>query len=346
MMRSQLSTNRQILLANRPESLPTEANFELVESPIPTLADGQILVRVLLLSIDAAMRGWVLETPNYSPAVPLGSVMRSFGIAEVVESRSSIYRVGDVVAGMTGWQEYGVLAEAEVVRTLDPASGPLSPYLGVLGVTGLTAWVGMMEIGKPKPGSTVVVSTAAGATGSAAGQLAAIHGARTVGLTGSDEKVRICLEEFGYDECINYKTSQDLSADLAKACPDGIDVYFDSVGGQMLDAVLANIAIGARIAICGTISMLANDIPVGRRIERILLVQRALVQGYLTSDHFERSEEIATIMAPWVESGRLRYREDMAPSLQDAPGALTALLTGENLGKSIVRVAYGAGEQQ
>jgi NADPH-dependent curcumin reductase len=336
--------NRRIILSSRPESLPTEANYSMTEAEVPVPGEGGVLARILMLSIDPAMRGWVLETPNYAPPVPVGDVMRSFGVAEVVESKSSKYQVGDIVTAMTGWQEWCVLTDDNIQRRVDPSHAPISTSLGVLGVTGITAYVGMVEIGKPTAGSTAVVSTAAGSVGSAAGQLAALHSARTVGLTGSDEKVRMCLDEFGFDAAINYKTSKNLAADLAAACPDGIDVYFDSVGGEMLDAVLENITIGARIAICGTISMLANDIPMGRRIERKLLVQRALMQGYLASDHYDRAEEIANKMAHWIQSGQLKYREEISPRLEDAPAALVRMLEGENLGKSAVRVAFSDAE--
>lgn len=338
--------NRQIVLAVRPAALPRAEHFAMSKGTVPEPADGEVLARTLLLSIDPAMRGWVLESKNYVPAVPVGGVMRSFGVAEVVESRSSRYQVGDIVAGLTGWQEWCVIADADVHRRVDPTLAPISTSVGVLGLTGVTAYVGMVEIGKPTPGSTVVVSTAAGSVGSAAGQLAKIHGARTVGLTGSDEKVRMCLDEFGFDAAINYKTTPDLSAALADACPDGIDVYFDSVGGDMLDAVLEHITIGARIPLCGTISMVANDIPMGKRIERKLLVQRALIRGYLASDHFDRSEEIATTMSQWITSGQLRYREEVFPRFEDAPIALERMLAGENLGKSVVRVAYSDSERQ
>jgi len=338
--------NRQIVLAVRPAALPRAEYFAMSKGTVPEPADGEVLARTLLLSIDPAMRGWVLESKNYVPAVPVGGVMRSFGVAEVVESRSNRYQVGDIVAGLTGWQEWCVIADADVHRRVDPTLAPISTSVGVLGLTGVTAYVGMVEIGKPTPGSTVVVSTAAGSVGSAAGQLAKIHGARTVGLTGSDEKVRMCLDEFGFDAAINYKTTPDLSAALADACPDGIDVYFDSVGGDMLDAVLEHITIGARIPLCGTISMVANNIPMGKRIERKLLVQRALIRGYLASDHFDRSEEIATTMSQWITSGQLRYREEVFPRFEDAPIALERMVAGENLGKSVVRVAYSDSERQ
>jgi len=331
--------NRQVVLARRPIGLPTADDYEMGEGPVPSPSDGEVLVRTLYASIDPAQRGWVLEANNYLPAVPVGAVMRSFGVGEVVESRSKQYSVGEVVTGMTGWQEWAAIAAEDVHRRIDPQVAPISTSLGVLGLTGLTAYVGMLEICEPTPGSTVVVSTAAGAVGSAAGQLAAIHGARTVGITGSDEKVRQCLVEFGFDACINYKTSTDLSADLAAACPGGIDAYLDSVGGDMLDTVLDHININSRIAICGTISQGTNDRPTGPRVERRLLVRRALMKGFLAFDSFDRSEEIATVMSEWVRSGRLRYREEILHDLEDAPQGLERVLAGENLGKMVVQVS-------
>lgn len=334
-----MTRNRQIVLRRRPTGLPTVDDYEIRDGEPPRPEEGEILVRTLLLSIDPAMRGWVLQGRNYVQPVPVGAVMRSFGAGQVVESRSPRYQPGDIVAGLTGWQEWAVLTEQDVQRKVDPSLAPISTSLGVLGITGLTAYVGMVEIAQPGAGQTAVVSTAAGAVGSVAGQLAKIHGARTVGLTGSDEKVRLCLEEFGFDACINYRTSTDLAADLAKACPEGIDIYFDSVGGSMLDAVLEHINVGARIPICGTISQPSDAVPTGPRFERRLLVQRATMQGFLVTDHFARSTEIAAVLAGWIRDGRLRYREEIAPRLEDAPAALTTVLSGANMGKMLVHVA-------
>jgi NADPH-dependent curcumin reductase CurA len=331
--------NRQVLLTRRPAGLPTVDDYRMGEGVIPTPQDGEVLVRTLYLSIDPAQRGWVLEAKNYVPAVQVGAVMRSFGIGQIVESRVDGYKTGDIIAGLTGWQEWAVMPAAEIQRKVDPAAAPISTSAGILGLTGLTAYVGMIEIGRPKRGETAVVSTAAGSVGSAAGQLAAIHGARTVGLTGSDEKVQQCLDEFGFDACINYKTSNDLVADLAEACPSGIDVYFDSVGGYMLDAVLEHVNINARIAICGTISQGGNDRPTGPRVERRLLVQRALMQGFVATDHFGRSDEVANTIAQWVRDGRLRYREEIRDRLESAPLALEQVLNGTNQGKMLVWIA-------
>jgi NADPH-dependent curcumin reductase CurA len=331
--------NRQIVLSRRPERLPEPSDFELRAGEVPSPSDGEVLVKTLQLSIDPAMRGWVVDTPNYMEPVPVGSVMRSFGVARVERSRHPDYAAGDLVVGAPGWQEWAVLGESELYWRVAPEQAPLSAALGVLGITGLTAYVGMVEIGRPRAGETVVVSTAAGAVGSVAGQLAAIAGARVVGITGSDAKCRICLDDFGFDACLNYRDTPDLGAAIAEACPDGVDVYFDSVGGAMLDAVLEHANIGARIPICGTISQLPGHQATGPRVERRLLVQRALMHGFLATDHFHRAEELTGRLAEWLDAGRLRHREQIYDALASAPEALADVLAGRNLGKAVVRVA-------
>lgn len=333
------SGNARIILRRRPTGLPTADDFAFEETTIPNPADGEILVRTLLVSIDPAMRHWVTGTAGYVEPVAPGSVMRSFGVGEVVESRVPGYARGDIVVGMTGWQEWATLVAEEVHGGVDPRMGPLSTALGVLGVSGMTAYVGMLDICRPKPGDTALVSIAAGAVGSAAGQLAASRGARVVGLAGSAEKCRLCVEEFGFDACIDYRSVPDIGAALEEHCPDRIDVFFDSVGGQTLDAVLERVNIGARIAICGTIGLPPGEIGHGPRVERTLLVKRAMMQGFLVTDHLDRRTAIVGELAGYIRDGRLRYREDVAPALPDAPTALERLLAGKNMGKSIVRVA-------
>lgn len=334
-----MTRNRQIVLKRRPTGLPTVEDFAVQDSTVPAVREGQVLVRTLLLSIDPAMRGWVLEGQNYLPPVPVGSVMRSFGLGQVVDSRHSEFRPGDVVATSTGWQEWAAVPAEDIQRKVDPELAPISTALGVLGLNGVTAYVGMLEIGRPRPGETVLVSTAAGAVGSVAGQLAKLSGARVVGLTGSDEKARICIAEYGFDDCLNYRTVDSLRDGIAAACPDGVDVYFDSVGGETLDAALSLVNVGARIPICGTISIPAGVDLSGPRVERQLLVKRALMQGFLASDHFSRSAQIASELAGHVRAGRLRYREEVAPRLEDAPESLERVLSGRNLGKSLVHVS-------
>jgi NADPH-dependent curcumin reductase CurA len=333
--------NRQLVLRRRPEGLPQPSDFELREGDVPSPGDGEVLVKTLLLSIDPAMRGWVADTRNYSEPVAIDSVMRSFGVARVEASRNPDYATGDLVVGAPGWQEWAALGAGDLYWRVDPEGAPLSASLGVLGITGLTAYVGMLEIGRPQATETVVVSTAAGAVGSVAGQLAAIAGARVVGITGSEAKRRICIDEFGFDECLNYRAAPDLAAAIAAACPGGVDVYFDSVGGAMLDGVLEHVNVGARIAICGTISQLPGQVVTGPRVERRLLVQRALMQGFLATDHFHRADEITAKLAEWLHAGRLRHREHVYDALPSAPDALADVLAGRNLGKAVVRVADG-----
>jgi NADPH-dependent curcumin reductase CurA len=337
------SPNLRIVLRRRPAGLPTPDDFAVEQACVREPDDGQVLVRTLMLSIDPAMRGWVHEGANYLPPVAVGDVMRSFGLGEVVQSRHADYAPGDIIMGMTGWQEWATLGAHDIRRRVDPAVGPLSAALGVLGINGLTAYIGLMEIGRPKPGETVVVSTAAGAVGSIVGQLAALRQARVVGLAGSPEKCRLCVDEFRFDACIDYRGVDDLREAIADHCPGGVDVFFDNVGGDMLDAVLEQIKVGARVAICGTISLAPNEACPGPRVERRLLVNRALIQGFLATDHFDKMDAIIRELAGYVRDGRLRYREEIAPALSDAPAALERLLTGQNTGKSLVRVAERAG---
>jgi len=330
--------NQQIVLNRRPTGLPVEQDFAVREAPVPVAGPGQVLVRTLMVSIEPAMRGWVLDAPNYLPPVPVGSPMRSFGIGEIVTSDIEDYRPGDLVVGFTGWQEWATLEKTQIQRRIDPDLAPISTALGVLGLTGLTAYVGMLDIGQPQRDSTVVVTSAAGAVGSTAGQLAALRGARVVGVAGSDEKCRQCVDYFGFDAAVNYRAESNLAEAIRRRCPDGVDVLFDSVGGTTLDAILDNINIGARVAICGTMSLPPDGRAVGPRIERRLLVNRVSVQGFLATDHFSRFDRIVGEMAEWLGDGKIRYLEDISPELADAPSALVRLLESRNTGKSLVRV--------
>ena len=332
------NTNRQIVLRARPDPSVTAALFEVVERPMPAMGDGQFLVRNIYLSADPAMRGWIAEAANYSDPVPLGGVMRSFAVGEVVASDHPEYAVGEIVGGWLGWQDFAVTDGSEIQRKVDPALAPISTALGVLGINAATAHVGLLGVCRPQPGETVLVTTAAGSVGAAVGQIAKIKGCRTIGVTGSDAKVRTCLDEFGYDAAINYKTRPDLSDAIAEVAPDGIDCCFDSVGGTQLDAVLEHINVGARIALCGTIGMASYPIPEGPRMNRTLLVKRARVEGVLVLDHFDRYAEIVAELTAWYQAGLLKGREDIAEGLDAAPAALERLLRGENIGKQIIRV--------
>lgn len=332
------NTNHQVVLRRRPVPDVAASLFEAVDAPMPAMGDGQFLVRNIYLSVDPAMRGWIAEAANYSDPVPLDGVMRSFAVGEVVASDHPDYGIGDYVAGWLGWQGYTVADGTEIQRKVNPALAPISKSLGVLGATGATAHVGLLAVCLPRSRESVLVTTAAGSVGAAVGQIAKIKGCRTIGVTGSDEKARICAEEFGYDAVINYKTCPDLSAAIAAAAPDGVDCCFDNVGGAQLDAVLEHINIGARIAICGTIGMPSFPIPEGPRMNRTLLVNRARIEGFLVLDHFDRFDAIIAEMTDWYREGLLKDREDVAEGLGAAPNALERLLKGENTGKQIVRV--------
>jgi NADPH-dependent curcumin reductase CurA len=334
--------NRQIVLKSHPTTLPTLDNFELKNAPVPAVGPGQFLVRNLFAAADPAMRGWISTAKNYAEPVPLGGVMRGRTIARVTDSKHPEYKTGEYLYGLFGWQDFAVSDGSNVWRRIDPKAAPLPAYLGMLGLTGFTAWYGMEKLGEPKPGETLVVSTAAGSVGSIAGQIGKIKGCRTVGLTGSDEKVRLCREEFGYDEVINYKTCGSIAAALKTACPKGIDIYFDNVGGETLDAVLGLLNPHGRVAICGTISVTTGTNPTGPRVERTILVTRARVQGFLILDHFDHFEEAVRELTGWYRAGKLHYREDMVEGLENAPAALLRVLSGANLGRQLIRIAPDA----
>jgi NADPH-dependent curcumin reductase CurA len=331
--------NRQIRLKSRPEGIPRAANFELVEEPLCPLAEERFRVRNRFLSVDPAMRGWVSAVANYSNPVGIGEVMRSFAAGEVIESRHPDYAPGERVMGMFGWQDYADSDGRNVIRKVREDDLPLSLSLGVLGLNGITAYCGLTEIGRPRPGETVVVSTAAGSVGATVGQVARLLGCRAVGITGGPEKVRLCLDEFGYDAAIDYKAERDLRGAVAAACPKGVGVYFDNTAGAVSDAVLANLADRARVVICGTASVASWDPPpMGPRVERHLLVRRARMEGFLFFDHAERFEAAIAQLAAWLRAGQLRHREDILDGIEHAPGAIAGLYRGENLGKRLIRL--------
>ena len=333
-----VNQNHQVILKSRPAGIPQAEHFAIVSSPIPELRAGEFLVRNQFLSVDPAMRGWVNAAANYSDPVAIGEVMRSFAAGVVVASRHPGYAEGDRVMGMLGWQEYAVTDGRPVRRKVKEADLSLSLSLGVLGINGVTAYFALTEIGQPRPGDTVVVSTAAGAVGSAVGQIAKIAGCRTVGIAGGPDKVKACLEEFGYDAAIDYKTG-DLEAAIKAACPRGVDVYYDNTSGPITDAVVRHINKNARIVVCGTASV-ANwePWPSGPRIERHLLNKAARMQGFLIWDYEHRYEEAIAKLVPWVRDVRLRYREEILGGLEQAPGSIASLYRGENAGKRLIRV--------
>jgi NADPH-dependent curcumin reductase CurA len=333
-------THRQVVLTSRPHGIPQAEHFQVVEARLPELRDGQFLVRNDFLSVEPAMRGWVNAAANYSDPVAVGEVMRSFAAGVVVASRHPGYDEGDAVMGMLGWQEFAVSDGTGIRRKVRETDLPLSLSLGILGINGLSAYFALTEVGEPRPGDTVVVSTAAGAVGSAVGQIAKIAGCRTVGVTGGAAKVKLCRDEFGFDAAVDYK-SADFAEALAKACPEGVDVYHDNTAGPVTDAVLQHIRHGARIVVCGTASVASWDPwPTGPRVERHLLNKAARMQGFLVWDYEHRYEEAVERLAAWVREGRLRCREEILEGIEGAPDAIAGLYRGENLGKRLIRLQH------
>src|SRR6266498_127720 len=332
-----MSMNRQIRLKSRPRGTPTVENFELAEAPIPGAKDGDVVRLTIYLSLDPYMRGRMSDAPSYAANLALGDVMCGHTVSQVVESRHPNFQTGDLVTGYDGWQEFA-LSSGKDLRKLDPKGPPISTAIGVLGMPGLTAYVGLLDIGQPKPGETVLVSAASGAVGAVVGQLAKIKGCRAVGVAGSPEKCRYVVDELGFDACVNYKTD-DLVPALKAACPNGVDVYFENVGGAVLAAVLRVLNRGARIPLCGMISEYnATSNPNGPNL-RPLLVHRAMIKGFIVSDHADRAPAFAQECAPLVMSGRLKFREDIVSGLESAVSAFIGLLEGRNFGKLIVQVS-------
>ena len=330
--------NRQIILTSRPTGVAQANNFEIRHADDPVLADGQIRVANRFLSVEPAMRGWIADAGNYSAPVEIGEVMRSLAVGEIVESRHPDYAVGTIVTGWFGWQERSAVEVSAVVRRVTEIDLPLSLALGVLGINGVTAHLALTMIGDPQPGETVLVSTAAGAVGSAVGQIATILGCRAVGIAGGPTKTGQCRTMFGYADAVDYK-APDLGGALDRACPTGIDVYFDNTAGAISDTVYPRLALGARVVICGTASIPSWDPwPQGPRIERYLLLKRARAQGFVIFDHQDRYAASVAQLATWVRSGELRYAEDILEGIEECPDALAGLYRGENQGKRVIRL--------
>ncbi len=334
-----ITMNRQIVLAARPEGLPKPSDFRLVELPVPEPNDGQFLVKTNYLSVDPYMRGRISEAKSYADPVPINEVMVGGTVGTVVESRHPDYQAGEVVVGYWGWQEYAIL-NGQGVEKFDTSLAPMSTALGVLGMPGMTAYFGLLEIGTPKPGETVFVSGAAGAVGSPVGQIAKIKGCRVVGSAGSQQKVDYVTGELGFDAAFNYKEVKDYEAKLEEVCPDGIDVYFDNVGGPLTDAVFTRINVGARIVVCGQIDQYnATRSSVGPRLLWHLIVKQARAEGFLVFQFAGRFREGQRQMAQWVKEGKLKYQETVVDGLKYAPAAFIGLFHGDNLGKQLVRVS-------
>lgn len=328
---------RSVVLRSRPLGAPSPADFEVVEDPVPRPGPGEVLTRTIWLSIDPYMRGRLWERPSYAPSVGIGEVMTGETAGEVVESNDPKFAPGDWCVGARGWQTHSA-TPAALLHKIDKAGAPLSTYLGVLGMPGVTAYAGMKDIGQPKAGETVVISAASGAVGSVAGQIAKRAGARVVGIAGGPDKCLFVQETLGFDACIDHR-SGDLDAELADACPGGVDVYFENVGGALQQAVFARLNAFARVIMCGMVAQYNDPTPPPGPNLGFVVGKRVRIQGLIVFDHPEHYGQWRTMAAPWVLDGSLRYREDVIDGLERAPEALTGILGGQNFGKLLVRVA-------
>ncbi|MCY7422509.1 MAG: NADP-dependent oxidoreductase [Chitinophagaceae bacterium] len=331
-------TTKQFVLASRPKGLPTHDNFRMEDVDLPELKDGEILLQGMYYSVDPYMRGRMNDAKSYVPPFEIDQPMQGGVVAKVTGSKSGSYTTGDVVVGMFPWRK-DFIANDKDVRKIDTSLAPASYYLGVLGMTGLTAYFGLMDIGKPKSGETVVVSGAAGAVGVVVGQIAKIHGCHVVGIAGSDEKAKLLTTDFGFDDAINYKTTADMNKAIAAACPKGVDVYFDNVGGDISDAVIRNINFHARIPLCGQISLYnSTEIPMGPRLQPMLLTRSVLMQGFIVTNYQVQFPEGIKKLAGWIKEGKLKFTETIEQGFENLPKALLGLFDGENTGKMVVRV--------
>ena len=327
-------TNQQFRFAKRPHGLPTRDTWKLTEEPVPDPVDGEIAVQVLYISLDPAMRTWLNDGESYVQPVGVGEVMRALGIGRVLASRDPNFEEGDHVSGLLGVQRYAVVPARSAVKVADELA-PLPSYLNALGIPGMTAYFGLLEIGQPREGETVVVSAAAGAVGSLAGQIAKIKACRAVGIAGGPQKCRLVTEEYGFDAAVDYQAGA-VSRSLREHCPDGIDVYFDNVGGEILEAALRNLARGARIVLCGAVSQY-NDVTMqGPRNYMALLIKRARMEGFVIFDYARRYPEATRQIAAWIAAGRLRSHEHIVKGFDAFPETLLMLYSGENTGKLIL----------
>ena len=330
--------NRRLLLKTRPEGRVKNSDFDLVEEAIPTIGEGEALVRTTYLSLDPTNRVWMTDQPGYLPPVQIGEVMRSGGLGRVVESNNPKYKVGQLVNGFTGWQDYTVASDSMPFTPLpEGLPVPDSAFLGALGMTGLTAYFGITDVAKVQAGETVVISAAAGAVGSVAGQVAKILGARVVGIAGGPEKCAEVVERYGFDVCLDYR-EPNLTRRLREVCPKGVDLYFDNVGGEILDAVLLNIAMRGRIVLCGAISQYNESEGFGLKNHTMMIMRRASMQGFIVLDYANRYGEAQLELGGMVLSGQLRHSEHIVTGLENAPVALNLLFSGGNHGKTLVVV--------
>lgn len=334
---SQSTTNRQVQIVKRAVGVPTEDVFEVVEAPFPECPEGGLLVEVLFAAVDTGMRGWLTAEKNYM-TVSDGETMRANGVGRVIESKCPEWKIGDHLFGWLGWQQYAAIMPDKVLWEISLEDAPAEVWLSLLGMNGLTAWLGLHLFGMPVAGDTLVVTTAAGGVGSVVGQLGRLAGLHTVGLTGSPEKVSLAETEFGYAKAIDYRAEADLGSAVAAACPDGIDIFFDSTGGGMSDAIFDRLNVGARIIQCGTASV-ANwqPVPTGPRRERSVLVKRLSWQGFLVFDHLARATTIHQELVTAFRAGKLTVRHDILEGLDKAPGAIAKLYRGDNTGRLLIR---------
>jgi NADPH-dependent curcumin reductase len=334
--------NRQIILVSRPHGEPTPENFKLIEAPIPAIGPGQVLLKAKFLSLDPYMRGRMSDAKSYAPPFAIGEVLGGQTVSEVIASNDPEFAAGDIVLAFGGWQDYSVLNGGDL-RKLDPTAAPVSTALGVLGMPGMTAYTGLKNIGLPKPGETLAVAAAAGPVGSAVGQIAKIKGCRVVGIAGGREKTAYLLDELGFDAAIDHR-SPNMKEELEAACPNGIDIYFETVGGAVWDAVLPLLNDFARVPVCGLVANYnLTALPEGpdrtAGFMRMVLTKRLRIQGFIVYDFAEQMRDFQREVGSWVREGRLKYKEDIVEGLENAPQAFIGLLRGANFGKLLVKVS-------
>jgi len=333
------AVNRQFILKSRPAALPTPEEVPMVESPVPVAGPGEIVIRNHYISLDPAIRGWMSDEPNYIEPIPEGSPVWATGIGRVVDSQSPDFEVGDIALGMNAWEDY-TLCAAEAASKIDPMGMPLTTFLSILGATGLTSYFGLLDVGKPQPGEVLLVSGAAGAVGSVVGQIGKLKGCRVIGIAGGADKCQWLLDECGFDDVIDYKSCGDLTQAIAEKCPDGVDIYWENVGGEMLDAVLMNLAERARIVFCGWIATY-NDAEkrAGPKNLWQLLAKSARMEGFVVKSYVPQFPEGIAAMAQWLQEGKLVYKEHVVDGLENALDAFHMLFDGRNTGKLIVKIA-------
>ncbi len=334
-----MKMNKQVRLASRPSGWVTADNFTLTEESVPEVGQGQLLVRNIFMSVDPYMRGRMNKAKSYVPSFQVGEVLQAGVVGEVIASRNKDFAEGDFVSGMLGWENYS-LSDGTGLHKVPKGPAPLSYHLGILGMPGMTAYIGLHTIGKAQPGETVFVSAASGAVGSVVGQLAKLHGCTVTGCAGADDKVDLLKAEFGYDAAFNYRQSQSLPKSISEVCPDGIDVDFENVGGEIFEAVLWNMREFGRVALCGMISSYNDEeLQPGPRGMTVIIGRRLTIQGFIVTDHLEVGKEYVSKAIQWLAEGKLKYHETVAEGIENAPSAFIDLLQGKNIGKQIVRLA-------